>query len=122
MCFRQLCGYTMYNVKDYRIRTETCLEKTNLKPIETIITVRQLRFLSRIAQMDESRLTRQVMNSQGIISAGSRAGRNKTTKIALRDALKRAGLLNGKINIKTSEWIDCLNDEETPSRIAKIQN
>jgi exonuclease III len=116
-CVRQLCGYTMYNVKDYRIRTETCLEKTNLKPIETIITVRQLRFLSRIAQMDESRLTRQVMNSQGIISAGSRAGRNKTTKMALRDALKRAGLLNGKIDIKTSEWIDCLNDEETPSRI-----
>jgi hypothetical protein len=43
------------------------------------------------------------MNSQGIISAGSRAGRNKTTKMALRDALKRAGLLNGKMDIKTSE-------------------
>jgi hypothetical protein len=85
----------MYNVKDYRIRTETCLEKINLKPIEKIITVtRQLRFLSRIAQMDESRLTRQVMSSQGIISGGSRAGRNKTTKMALRDALKRAGLLS----------------------------
>eukprot|EP00979_Chaetoceros_neogracilis_P011670 scaffold2946_cov278-Chaetoceros_neogracile.AAC.1 len=77
-CVRQLCGYAMYNVvKDYRIRTETCLEKIKLKPIEKIITVRQLRFLSRIAQMDESRLTRQVMSSQGIISGGSRAGRNK---------------------------------------------
>jgi hypothetical protein len=70
--------------------------------------------------MDESRLTRQVMNSQGIISAGNRAGRNKSTKMALRDALKRAGLLNGKIDIKTSEWIDCLNDEETPS--TRIEN
>ena len=36
---RKLCGYTMYQVKDYRIRTEAWLKKTNLKPIETYITL-----------------------------------------------------------------------------------
>jgi hypothetical protein len=64
-CVRQLCGYTMFQVKEHKIKNEVYLKKANLQPIDTLITVRQLRFLTRVAEMDESRLTRQVMSSQG---------------------------------------------------------
>ena len=56
-CMRQLCGYTMFSVKEHHIKTKVCMEKTtNLKPIETYITIRQLRFLTRIAEMPDNRL------------------------------------------------------------------
>ena len=50
--------------------------------------------------------------SQGKCSRGQ-----QTTKRAYRDALKRAGLCDGKGDIKTSEWIDCLKAVETPTVI-----
>ena len=94
------------------------MEKTNLKPIETYITIRQLRFLMRIAEMLESRLTRQVVNSQAV-SQGKCSRGQQTTKRAYRDALRRAGLCDGKGDIKTSEWIECLKAEETPADIER---
>jgi hypothetical protein len=90
-CLRSLFGYTMFSVKEYRIRNEVCMEKTKLKPIETYITIRQLRFLTRIAEMPKSRLTRQVVNSQAVTKGKCSRGQ-QTTKRAYRDALKRAGL------------------------------
>jgi hypothetical protein len=68
--------------------------------------------------MDESRLTRQVMSSQGTLVIGKRTGRYKTTKKAYRDALKRAGLFANVNDIKTNDWIECLTDERhlTPSK------
>lgn len=56
----------------------------------------------------ENRLTRQVMSSQGKLTMGNKAGRNKTTKHAFRDALKSAGLFSNVNDIRTKEWIDCL--------------
>ena len=68
--------------------------------------------------MDESRLTRQVMSSQGTLVIGKRTVRYKTTKKAYRDALKRAGLFANVNDIKTNDWIECLTDERhlTPSK------
>jgi hypothetical protein len=67
-CVRQLCGTTtMFNVKEHKIKNEAYLKKTKLQPIDPLITVRQLRFLTRVAEMDESRLTRRVMSSQGTL-------------------------------------------------------
>ncbi|MCP4747957.1 MAG: hypothetical protein GY874_17745, partial [Desulfobacteraceae bacterium] len=100
-CLRQLCGYTMFLVKEHHIKTKVCMEKTNLKPIETYITVRQLRFLMRIAEMPRNRLTRQVVNSQAV-SQGKCSRGQQTTKRAYRDALRRAGLCDEKGDIKTS--------------------
>ena len=65
-CIRQLCGYTMYHVREHHIKIKKYMEKTNLALIETYITIWQLRFLSRIAKMDKKRLTRQIINSQAI--------------------------------------------------------
>ena len=84
----QILGTTsrvhMFHVKEHKIKNEVYLKNTKLQPIDTLITVRQLRFLSRVADMDESRLTRQVMSSQGTLVIGKRAGRHKTTKQAYR--------------------------------------
>ena len=88
----------MYLVKEHCIETKVCMEKTKLKPIETYITLRQLRFLSRIAKMPEHRLTRQVVNSQAV-SQGKCTRGQQTTKRALCEE---------KGDIKTSEWIKCL--------------
>ena len=120
-CVRQLCGYTMFQVKEHKIKKEVYLKEANLQPIDTLITVRQLRFLTRVAEMDESRLTRQVMSSQGTLANGKRAGRHKTTKQAYRDALKTAGLFTNGNDIKTNDWIECLTDEGTPSKITEFR-
>ena len=60
-------------------------------PIETYITIRKLRFLSRITEMPDNRLTRQVMNSQ-VVSQGKCTSGQQTTKRTYRDTLKRARL------------------------------
>ena len=108
----------MFLVKEHHIKTKVCMEKTNLKPIETYITVRQLRFLMRIAEMPRNRLTRQVVNSQAV-SQGKCSRGQQTTKRAYRDALRRAGLCDEKGDIKTSEWIERLKAEETPAVIER---
>ena len=121
-CVRQLCGYLMFHVKEHKIKNEGYLKKAKLQPIDTLVAVRQLRFLTRVAEMDESRLTRQVMSSQGTRAIGKRAGRHKTTKQAYRDALKTAGLFTNGNDIKTNDWIECLTDEGTPSKIEQTLN
>ena len=95
------------------------MEKTNLKNIEIYITIRQLRFLSRIAKMETTRLTRQVINSQAI-PQGKCAKGIQTTKRAYKDALIRAGLIDKKKgNVTTAEWITIMNNDETPEIIEK---
>ncbi len=89
-----------------------------VKTIETYITIRQLRFLMRIAEMPENRLTRQVINSQAVPQGNCSRGQ-QTTKRAYRDDLKRAGLCDAKGDIKTSEWIECLKAAETPAVIER---
>ena len=66
--------------------------------------------------MPESRLTRQVVNSQ-VVAQGKCTRGQQTTKRAYKDALKRAGLFDKKGVIKTSEWIECLKAKETPNVI-----
>ena len=67
------------------------MEKTNLKNIETYITIYQLRFLSRIMKMETTRLTHQLINSQAI-QEGKCAKGIHTTKFAYKDALMSADL------------------------------
>jgi hypothetical protein len=67
----------MFHVKEHKIKNEGYLKKAKLQPIDTLVAVRQLRFLTRVAEMDESRLTTQVMNSQETLAPGTRAGRYK---------------------------------------------
>ena len=89
------------------------MEKSNLKPAETYLRVCQLRFLTRIAHMDPSRLPRQVVNSQA--NANGRCSRNvATTKRAYKMALEKVGLCqNDKGGITTQAWIEHLKNPDT---------
>jgi hypothetical protein len=58
----------MHHVKEYEIKNDYILEKSNLKPAETYIHINQLRFLTCIAHMDPSCLLRQVINSQATVN------------------------------------------------------
>ena len=113
-----MIGITMHHVKEFEIRNEYILKKSNLKSAETYIRIRQLRFLTRIAHMDPSRLPRQVINSQA--TANGRCSKNvASTKRAYKMALEEAGLFEkGKYGgIKTSLWINCLRNTDTAERI-----
>ena len=80
------------------------MEKTNLKSIEIYIMIHQLRFLSRIAKMDTTRLTCQVVNSQ-VIPQGKCAKGITRTKRTFKDALICASLVDKKkFNVMTAEW------------------
>jgi len=117
-CIRQMIGITMHHVKEHEIKNEYIYKKSNLKSAETYIRIRQLRFLTRIAHMDPSRLPRQVINSQA--TANGRCSKNvASTKRAYKMALEEAGLFEkGKCGgIKTSLWIDCLRNTDTAERI-----
>jgi len=52
----------------------------------------------------------------------NKAGRNKTTKHAFRDALKRAGLFSNVNDIRTKEWTYCLKNPKTPMVIEGFLN
>ena len=108
-CIRRMIGITMHHVKEYEIKNEYILEKSNLKPAETYLRIRQLRFLTRIAHMDPARLPRQVINSQA--TAQGKCSRNvASTKRAYKMALEKVGLFEkgNSMKITTNLWIDCL--------------
>jgi hypothetical protein len=108
-----MLGITMHQVKEHEIKNETIVQKLNLKPVKTYFRVRQLRFLTRIAHMDPSRLPRQVVNSQA--NANGSCSRNvATTKRAYKMALEKVGLSqNDKGGITTQAWIERLKNPDT---------
>ena len=77
----------MHHVKEYEIKNEHILEKSNLKSAETYLRIRQLRFLTRIAHMDPARLPRQVINSQQATAQGKFSRNVASTKRAYKMAL-----------------------------------
>jgi hypothetical protein len=91
-----MLGITIHQVKEYEIKNEFILAKSNLKATETYLRIHQLHFLTRITHMDPSCFPRQVINSQA--NANGNCSRNvATTKRAYKMALEKVGLRqNGK--------------------------
>ena len=91
--------------------------------IETIITVRVLRFLVQVAHMNDSRLTRQVMSSQGVISKldcqqGKRAGlgQQTATKNYIVTQSNAVNFLNMN-DIENHEWFKKLTERDIDQTI-----
>jgi hypothetical protein len=59
-----MIGITMHHVKEYEIKNDYIIKKSNLKSAEIYICIHQLRFLTHISHMDPSCLPRKVINSQ----------------------------------------------------------
>ena len=106
----------MYTVREHHnIKTKTCMEKTNLAPIETYITVCQLQFLSRVANMDDNQLTCQILNFQAIPQGKCTRG-IQTNKRAYKDGLTHTGSIK-KGNVTSSDWIDIMNNYKSTNII-----
>jgi hypothetical protein len=73
----------MHHVKEYEIKNEYILAKSKLKPAETYICIRQLHFLTCIANMDPARLPRQVINSQA-------TAQGKCSRNVLQDGIRES--------------------------------
>lgn len=124
-CIRSMIGIDMHCVRNKKpgSRNSEILEKSNLHPIDTYITIRQLRFLQRVSHMDQSRLTYQVMSSQGIKKENSGRCKSQTsTKSAYKDALIRADLFEKGSDIETKKWMELMRTRNIGSRIERNLN
>ena len=66
-------------VQERHVKTVELHRQLNMPDMEALVTIRQLRFLIRVAKMDVSRLTRQVMISQGVRTKDTHVKGSKLT-------------------------------------------
>lgn len=124
-CIRSMIGIDMHCVRNKKsgTRNSEILKKSMLHPIETYITIRQLRFLQRVSRMDQDRLTYQIMSSQGIKKENSgRCKYQTSTKSAYKDALIRANLFEKGSDIETEKWMEMMRRRDVGSRIEENLN
>jgi hypothetical protein len=115
---RKLCNINMKLVQKHHIPNESILDRLHLMPLDKLLTIRQLRFLQKIACQPQSRLMRKILNSQAIPPTGVKCvNRHATTRKSYRDALIRAKLVDKSSNGELDEWIPKLRRKDT---IAKI--
>ena len=62
-CVRSMCRVTRKHTRIHRISTRELLLRTGLRPIDVIITRRQLRWAGHVACMDYCRLPRKILSS-----------------------------------------------------------
>ena len=96
-------------VQERHVKTAELHRQLNMPGIVVLITVGQLRFLTRIAKMDESRVTRQVMNSQVVRTKDTniKGGNKLASRSAYRNALHSGGVMSdeeNKVGILTDTW------------------
>ncbi len=95
-------------------------------PIEKIFHIRQLHFLRRVAQMESSRLTFQMLSSQATECDGKIKGGIKiNTLTTWKATLEKAGILEDKNGGRLDEWIpkihrgDCVGTIEESLELPK---
>jgi len=102
-------------VQERHIKKAKLHGQLNMPDMETLVTIRQLRFIIRIAKMDESRLTRQAMSSQGVRTKDTNVkGSKLTSRSAYRNALIRGGVVSEeekKSCILTGTWKRRLSED-----------
>jgi len=107
-CTRAICRCPMDLVQERHIKMAKLHGQLNMPDMEALVTIRQLRFLIRVAKMDESRLTRQVMSSQGARTKDTNVrGSKLTSRSVYRNALIRGGIISEeekKSCILTDTW------------------
>eukprot|EP00978_Attheya_sp_CCMP212_P033890 scaffold139107_cov45-Attheya_sp.AAC.2 len=119
---RAILGINIYQVQEYRITNESILETINLPSMENLVTKRQLRWLGKIARMDEKRLPLKTL-SCWIKTPHPRQRPHTTNRNSLVRALKlidpsvsEDGNLSGWFQTAKdcSEWNDKISTLEPP--------
>ena len=114
-CARKLCGLTQYHHMTYHISMENIFNtRLNLLPIDKLVTIRQLRFLMKIANLPTTRLTRQIINSFAIPKAGTALakGRYLSTRSSLREALEKVEIVTPGTGGPLKTWIPFLQRKD----------
>jgi hypothetical protein len=111
MC-RKLLNLSMHQVKSYKIKNEDVLERVELPSMDKIIKTRQLRFLERIAHMEDNRFPRMLIGSHLKRRDGEQARRGNigSTRSTLRSTLEDAGLCTKGSGGDLKEWIPRIKD------------
>ena len=101
-CVRRMCRINRWHSREYRIR-QTCLEKRlSLRPMDTVLRQKQLRWAGHVARMDGSRFPRKLIS--GWVANPRRRGRpQQSYGHSLANALKEAG-------IDKANWISIAQD------------
>jgi hypothetical protein len=111
---RKLCNINMKLVEKHHIPNDSVLNRLHLMPLDKLITIRQLRFLRKIACQPQSRLTRKILNSQAVPPIGIKcSNRYTTTRKSYRDALVRAKLIDKSSVGELDEWIPKMRCKDT---------
>ena len=102
---------TQYHHMTYHISMENIFNtRLNLLPIDKLVTIRQLRFLMKIANLPTTRLTRQIINSFAIPKAGTvlAKGRYLSTRSSLRETLEKVEIVTSGSGGPLKIWIPFL--------------
>ena len=104
----------------YHITMDNILnERLHLLPLDTLVTMRQLRFLQKAANLPTTRLTRQVINSHAIAADETKisGGNHLSTRCSLRKALEKAKLVKPNTGGPLKEWIPLLRKNNIGTQI-----
>ena len=92
-CVRDMCQVTRHMQWKRRIRTKTLLRRTKLPTIREMVASRQLRWVGKVARMDDSRTPKQLMTAW--VNAQRPRGRPEQT---FGHSLKKFLNLRAKLN------------------------
>ena len=95
----------------YHISMENIFNtRINLLPIDKLVTIRQLRFLMKVANLPTTRLTRQIISSFAIPKDGISLaeGRYLSTRSSLRYALEKVQIVTPGTGGPLETWIPFL--------------
>jgi hypothetical protein len=121
---RAILGINIYQVQEHHITNESILERINLPNMENLVAKRQLRWLGKIARMDEKRLPLKMlscwMQSTRPVRRPPTTNRNSLVKsLQLIDPnICDQGILSNWFQTAKdlSEWNDKISTLEPPKR------
>ena len=113
---RKILGINMHQVKEERIKNETIREKfLGIRPIADFIAERQLRWIGKLARMDENRLPKQLMTAW-CDKPRPRGRPQQTIRNCYVKAIQRI-LPSVSESALTSEWIHLAEDKQQWERL-----
>ena len=111
-CARAMCRVNRWHTHRHRITTEELLERLNVKPIDSYVTVRQLQWAGHVIRMPYERLPRKMLTSW-VSHKRPRGCPEFTYGRGLRKALTKTG-------IDPKEWTVLAENREDWRRLTNI--
>ena len=111
---RSMCRVNRWHVRKHRITTKELLSRVGLKPIDTYVTQRQLRWAGHVSRMSFDRLPRKMLSSW-VPSKRPRGAPEFTYGRGLYKALK-------KVDVNRDSWHELASNREQWRTVVKAMN